>query len=164
MRMVDETIQQKLPALAVEFFVKFSRFECAMKRTGIYAVGDEQDVQPDWDKLAADLGRVFFARVVESGIAVTLIKEPPKKQIKQNDGSLGWRDMGAVVNTFDLLLAIRRARNNLVHGGKYRDTRTGSYDDITGTERSNTLLSESLAVLELALDHNAKLMQEFFIS
>jgi hypothetical protein len=32
MDLVEEALQDKLPELAVSFFVVFSRFECAMKR------------------------------------------------------------------------------------------------------------------------------------
>lgn len=162
MTIADQALHGKLPKLAVDFFVVFSRFECAMKRSGTYARGDETGVDPDWDKLAKDLGAAFFADVQAKGVAHVLIGEPPKKQMKQADGSLGWRDMGAVSNAADLFLAIRRARNNLLHGGKYRDQRDGHYDEIQGSERSDTLLSQSLAVLELALEAKPEVTQHFY--
>lgn len=161
MSIASQALHGKLPDLAVDFFVVFSRFECVMKRSGDYAQGDESGVNPDWDKLAKDLGAAFFADVLTKDIAPVLIAEPPKKQIKQADGSLGWRDMGPVSNAADLFLAIRRARNNLLHGGKYRDQRDGHYTEIQGSERSDTLLSQSLAVLELALAAKPKLAQHF---
>lgn len=161
MTLADQALHGKLPEGAVDFFVAFSRFECAMKRSGTYARGNEQGVDPDWDKLAKDLGGNFFADVQAKGVAPVLIGKPPKKQMLQTDGSLGWRDMGGVANSADLFLAIRRARNNLLHGGKYRDERDGNYTEIKGSERSDTLLSQSLAVLELALQAKPEIAQHF---
>lgn len=154
-------LHEKLPALAVDFFVAFSRFECALKRSGTYARGDESGVEPDWNGVARDLGPEFFDEVLTRGIAPTLIGKPPKKQIKQADGTLGWRDMGPVSNCADLFLAIRRARNNLLHGGKYRDIRNDQYTEIQGSERSDTLLKQSLAVLSLALEAKPEVAQHF---
>ncbi|MBX3570467.1 MAG: hypothetical protein KF914_20575 [Rhizobiaceae bacterium] len=161
MVIADQALHGKLPKLAVDFFVVFSRFECALKRSGTYARGNELGVDPDWDKLAKDLGTDFFTDVKAKDIASVLIGEPPKKQIRQADGSLGWRDMGAVNGSADLFLAIRRARNNLLHGGKYRDERNGQYTEIHGSERSDTLLSQSLAVLEHALKAKPEVAQHF---
>ncbi|PDS66691.1 hypothetical protein CO653_08255 [Rhizobium anhuiense] len=161
MTIADHALHGKLPKLAVDFFVAFSRFECAMKRSGTYARGDESGVEPDWNGLARDLGDAFFAEVKTRNVAPLLIGSPPKKQIKQADGSLGWRDVGAVANASDLFVAIRRARNNLLHGGKYRDDRDGNYSEVDGTERSDALLSQSLAVLELALHAKQEIRERF---
>jgi hypothetical protein len=59
--------------------------------------------------------------------------------------------MGAVNNTSDLFLAIRRARNNLAHGAKYQDGGAGLADFVEGTERDDALLGQALGVLASAL-------------
>lgn len=162
MDLVDEALQGKLPELAVSFFVVFSRFECAMKRIGVYAKGGEMGVDADWDRLAADLGKLFLDRVVGMKIAPVLIDKPPKKQIKLADGNLGWRDMGSVKNTQDLFLAIRRARNNLIHGGKYRDDGSGYANIVDGAERDDDLLNQSMAILRLVLESRPDLRSCYF--
>jgi hypothetical protein len=162
MSLFDDALQDKLPEIAVEFFVVFSRFECAMKRIGTYAIGNEKGVDADWDRLAGDVGQLFLDQVITDGIAPTLIGKPPKKQVKLPDGTLGWRDMGPVQICADLFLAIRRARNNLIHGGKYQDDGSGQANLVAGAERSDALLRDSMAVLELALETRPDLRACYF--
>lgn len=157
----DELLSEPLPQRAVQFFQVFSRFECAMKRSGVYADGGEKEVKADWDKLAVDLGDDFLREVIESGIAPALLQKPPKKQIKLPNDSLGWREMGSISNTLDLFLAIRRARNNLIHGGKYQDGGGGHTDIVDGSERDDVLLRESLNVLALAYERSPPIRQSF---
>lgn len=123
-----------------------------MKRIGTYAKGDDTGVEADWDRLAGDLGQSFLDQVVAKGIAPVLIDAPPKKQIKLADGRLGWRDMGPVKSTKDMFLAIRRARNNLIHGGKYQDDGSGYANMVEGAERNYALLDQSMTILRLALE------------
>ena len=151
MDLVEEALRAELPKLAVDFFVVFSRFECALKRSGIYAIGDNNGVSPDWDKFAQDLGPGFLVDVVALEIAPVLVANPPKKQVKLYDGMLGWKDTNAVERTSDLFVAIRRVRNNLVHGAKYQDGGAGHADFAEGSERDDLLLSQSMAVMTLAL-------------
>ena len=159
--MFDQPFQDQLPKKAIEFFVVFSRFERAMKRAGAYARGNEKEVKADWVALATDLGDGFFDMVKASNIAPTLMEKSPKKQIKSADGTLGWRDMGEVKTTLDLFLAVRRARNNLMHGGKYMDVGGGQHGVVEGSERDDVLLSESLQVLRLAYERNDAIRQHF---
>lgn len=151
MNLVKQALEAELPKLAMDFFVVFSRFECALKRSGKYAIGDTERVDPDWDGFARDLGTNFLNDVVAQEIAPVLVGKPPKKQVKLLDGTLGWKEMGAVNNTADLFLAIRRTRNNLVHGAKYQDSGAGHADFVEGSERDDALLDQSLAVMALAL-------------
>lgn len=151
MNLVEQALEAQLPKLAMDFFVVFSRFECALKRSGQYAIGDDSKVEPDWDGFARDLGPAFFKEVIGQEIAPVLIGKPPKKQIKLADGSLGWKDVGTVNNTTDLFLAIRRARNNLAHGAKYQDGGAGHADFVEGSERDDVLLGQALGVLAAAL-------------
>ncbi|PCR93454.1 hypothetical protein CP336_26135 [Pseudomonas fluorescens] len=151
MDLVEEALRAELPKLAVDFFVVFSRFECALKRSGIYAIGDDNGVSPDWDKFARDLGQGFLVDVIALEIAPVLVANPPKKQVKLDDGMLGWKDTNAVARTSDLFVAIRRVRNNLVHGAKYQDGGAGHAIFVEGSERDDALLSQSMAVMTLAL-------------
>lgn len=152
MSLVEQALEAALPKLAIDFFIVFSRFECALKRSGQYAIGNDDRVDPDWDGFARDLGPDFLSDVIAQGIAPVLIGKPPKKQVKLADETLGWKDTGAVKNTADLFLAIRRARNNLAHGAKYQDGGAGHADFVEGSERDDVLLGQSMAVLTLALE------------
>lgn len=152
MDLVEEALKAELPKLAIDFFVVFSRFECALKRSGTYAIGDDNGVSPDWDKFARDLGPEFLVDVVALEIAPVLVGNPPKKQVKLVDGMLGWKDTNAVESTSDLFLAIRRVRNNLVHGAKYQDSGVGHAGFVEGSERDDALLSQSMAVMTFALE------------
>jgi hypothetical protein len=91
MDMFDDLLAVQLPPVAIHFFQIFSRFECAMKRSGRYVKGDEQWVTPRWGLLADDLGADFLTQVRESGRANTLIAQPPNTQVILPDGSLGWK-------------------------------------------------------------------------
>lgn len=151
MTLVRQALEAALPKKAIDFFVVFSRFECALKRSGRYALGNEDRVEPDWNGFANDLGPGFLEQVIERDIAPVLVNHPPKKQVKLPCGTLGWRDMGEVRSTADLFLAIRRVRNNLAHGAKYQDSGSGHPDFVEGSERDDALLGQSLDVLALAL-------------
>lgn len=151
MDIVDRALKAELPKLAVDFFVVFSRFEFALKQSGKYALGNDAGVKPDWEKFARDLGPNFLGHVSDNGLAPVLVEKPPKKQVKLADGSLGWRDMGKVTSTTELFLAVRRVRNNLMHGAKYQDAGDGRPDYVEGSERNDALLRQALTVMEVAL-------------
>ncbi|RLK44973.1 hypothetical protein [Cupriavidus plantarum] len=161
MGVFDELLQTEVPLLAIQFFQVFSRFECAMKRSGKYAKGDEQWVNPRWPLFADDLGADFFDEVVNSGHAETLIARPPNTQAILADGTLGWKVNPPVKNTRELIDAVRKVRDNLLHGGKYRDDGYGKPAMVEGSERDETLLRESLNVLAMALERN-RLVHEHF--
>lgn len=161
MNLVELALEAELPQLAVNFFIVFSRFECALKRSGKYAIGNPDRVDPDWDGFARDLGPDFLNEVVKQRIAPVLINHPPKKQVKLANGALGWKDMGSVESTADLFLALRRTRNNLAHGAKYQDGGAGHADFIEGSERDDVLLTQSIAVMTLALKTRPDIYQFF---
>lgn len=161
MNLVEEALDAELPRLAMDFFVVFSRFECALKRSGTYATGTDERVDPDWNGFARDLGPNFIQEVLASKIAPDLVDKPPRKQVKLASGALGWRETGAVKNTTELFLAIRAVRNNLAHGAKYHDGGTGHPDFVEGSERDDALLGQSIAVLGLALSVRQDIYQYY---
>ncbi|WP_442439642.1 hypothetical protein [Pseudomonas lundensis] len=161
-RLVEHALGYELPKLAIDFFIVFSRFECALKRSGIYAVSNNGNASAAWDRFASDLGEDFMNRVVAQGGAPDLLSRPPKRQVLLPDeGGLGWEEAAPVTTVVELFLAIRRARNNLVHGAKYRDGATGHVKEVDGAERGDALLDQSLTVLGLALETNTH-VQRFF--
>jgi hypothetical protein len=108
--------------LVAEFSIVFSRFEYALKRTPPYAAGDEKGVKADWDKFAKDHD-ALFAQDTDKELKVAvgyLQSHPPEKQILR-DNKLGWQHVCQqdVPPLQNLLLSVRRIRNNLFHGGKF---------------------------------------------
>ncbi|MGF6575179.1 hypothetical protein ABH945_007308 [Paraburkholderia sp. GAS333] len=161
MGVFDELLQTEVPPLAIKFFQVFSRFECALKRSGRYAKGDGQWVTPRWGLFANDLGADFFSEVEKSGMAKTLIERPPATQAILESGELGWKSNPPVETTNDLIDAVRKVRDNLLHGGKYRDNGYGRPAMVEGSERDEVLLTESLNVLAIALEKNPQIREHF---
>jgi hypothetical protein len=78
--------------LAWEFFVLFSRFEYALKRSGFLKL-DKQVAEANWDGFAMEV-QDSFAQLQEPRFlsAVKYYQEhPPRKQLQQ-DGSLQWSE------------------------------------------------------------------------
>ena len=108
--------------LVLEFFLRFSRFEFALKVSG-YADGDTTRVSPAWDRFARDIAEMFDkgrTPDLQSACEYYLLN-PPMKQVLAN-GTLSWStDLPVEPNReVELLIGlVRRVRNNLFHGGKY---------------------------------------------
>jgi hypothetical protein len=132
------------PQLASTFLAVFARCEFALK-VGGFARGDETRVDPDWDGFARAIGTQFDrSHDPRSKIAAAyLLEHPPKKQVLV-DGRVEWRDAPLDKNltcTEQLLLAVRRVRNNLFHGGKFLPAHQ------QGSDRDRLLVQHSLTVL-----------------
>jgi hypothetical protein len=72
---------------------------------------------------------------------------PPKKQVLVN-GKLDWRDAPPSPNlprAEQVLLMVRRIRNNLFHGGKF----------LPGDDRDQVLVNHNIIVLQACLPLNA---------
>lgn len=63
---------------ARKFATEFGEMEYAMKRSPNYRRKNKAIAEADWDAFAKDLGQEFFDQIVKSGIAKTLIGEPPR--------------------------------------------------------------------------------------
>ena len=144
--------------LITEFFFVFSRFEYALKRAG-FVKRDRRNAEPNWDAFADSIERRYdpnespkVARAVNY-----LLSEPPKRQIVENDNSLGWKDSNRDNETEIrwVLLLVRRVRNNLFHGGKY------PYTPLPEPARDTQLLESSLAILEACLVWDDKVKRYF---
>ncbi|MGD0866650.1 MAG: hypothetical protein ABSA49_13945 [Rhizomicrobium sp.] len=104
--------------LAVQFFASFSRLEYALKSIPAFRDGNESGVEPNWDRFAQspNIAPLFLQLAADARIGY-LIDAPPKKRIVRN-GSLDWKVMPKPHDMCSLLVAMRRARNNLFHGDK----------------------------------------------
>lgn len=146
---LNETITVEGQNLMTEFFITFSRFECALKASN-FANGDNDRVTANWDTFIASISKAFnLDKTEELKTAVDyLIQNPPRVQSLDN-GKLSWRDRNFQLNApliNKLSLSIRDVRNNLFHGGKFN----GNYQkDIS---RNFILLKNSIIILNKWLE------------
>lgn len=141
---LKKTIIIERQTLMLDFFITFSRFECALK-TSNFCSGDADKVSANWDTFIASIKPTFNKdKNAQLSQAVDyLIQNPPRIQMIDN-GQLGWRDR--IFNPNDpeinkLSLSIRDIRNNLFHGGKFN----GNYQaDIS---RNYILLKNAIIIL-----------------
>jgi hypothetical protein len=147
---IDEFIPNEIQQLVFRFFVIFSRFEYALKRSGFVT----QDADPAWDAFAkAHRDHFTSEETPELRTACDYFEtHPPRRQIFDG-GALSWSP--PVSRTHEpqltwLLCMIRRVRNNLFHGGKYPIAHDPD------PSRDPTLLNHALVILyaSLALDES----------
>ena len=149
--------QRQINPIVSEFFFVFARMEYALKATGRF-VKHRRNAEADWTKLASNLGNRFDEKATP-GLkeAVEYYRtHPPKKQVVQDD-QLEWDDtLPDHTSDLDLLFAyVRRVRNNLFHGGKFR----GRY--LAEPERSEQLIRHGLTILNNCLTLAPDLLEAF---
>jgi hypothetical protein len=132
--------------LMFTFFAAFSRFEYALKAAGLRREKNGA-AEPDWDRFAKEIVEAFGERVavddfLKSAVEA-LVSNPPRKQ----RDNLSWaivEHQGDAFGAANVLLIVRRVRNNLFHGGKaMRQGADGARDD--------QLVKNALVVLDRAL-------------
>jgi hypothetical protein len=123
MPQVSELVSQMgiSPAVLLDFFVSFARFEYCLKRAGYLKSGHR--AQPDWDRFSSECGTwgLTEARSKEVSAAIAyLLAEPPRRQVVV-DGALGWEEQnsGSQSEGEFVIQCLRTIRNNLFHGGKF---------------------------------------------
>jgi hypothetical protein len=123
---VTEVELPEISTAKKKLFVVFSRFGFALKEHGFVAGRSGEDAKPDWDRFSEESVLKGFVEEIRQDTEVReLLDNPPMKQIVvcHNDGSKSC-DWKAPTNRPDelmaqLLLAVRRVRNNFFHGGKH---------------------------------------------
>lgn len=138
--LVDQMMRAlRVPAdLVLAFFVSFSRFEYALRAAG-FREDPPKAAQVSWDKFENWLDTLEPAEVepvLRSG--KYLLDHPPKRLVVRV-GVPDWEVPGRdrQTNIRFLVEGLRRARNNLFHGGKWL---TAPNHPI-GTSESSQLLS-----------------------
>lgn len=151
--------------LALEFARAFARFEFALKRVRCYCNGAEgKRAAPDWNGFGADAAALLEAFLERAGqlqrAVELLVSDPPYIEVVQDgvaafmpEPTLGGGRVGQ-----KLLMAVRRVRNNLFHGGKYQVERYAGHD--------RALVEQCLIVLraarEIARDVECELHSHLF--
>jgi hypothetical protein len=143
--------------LVLNFFWRFSVFECALKREGFVKAGSRDAAEPDWEHFArAITGR--FAKVSVPGFSDAreqLRQLAPRRQVVR-DGRLGWEPITEKDQESDesfTLRLMKTARNNLCHGGKYPD---GPIEEIA---RNRSILRAALTILDGCYEIHAGVRQ-----
>lgn len=156
---LNETITVEGQNLINEFFVTFSRFECALKASG-FAQGDAEKVNPNWDTFTASIRESFDieARTESVNNAIDYLSNNPPRVQNYANGQLGWRARVFQPNeplVNKLSLSIRDIRNNLFHGGKFN----GNYQE--DVSRNFILLNHSIEILNHWLKLSQPVKQKF---
>lgn len=143
-----------LDQLAFAFFKLFAQYEYSLKVMGFGQAGRKQAAEADWDRFANEVGlRLLDINQPEIVQAVQyLFEHPPKRQVWIDD-AVQWERVPNEERSAQILFShIRRARNNLYHGGKF-----GSR--WIDPDRSRELLSSALLLLERLVPLDEKLLE-----
>jgi hypothetical protein len=129
--------------LVFKFFTVFSLFEYALKNTQ-YKRMNGGKVEATWDEFVTDIN-AHFSPTPGSDLALAkdyFLNSPPEKQIIDTNNQLTFEPNvvrpAGLSDIVWLSRLIRRVRNNLFHGGKFR------YD----RPRDPDLIKYSLIILE----------------
>ena len=153
--------------LLLNFFLTFSRFEYALKASGLFKRTNPQrddpsrpwEAQPDWDTFAVSLRCEFQLDRTETlkRACEYILDSPPLKQVITDDLP-SWETPVRPSHESDvefLLRMVRCVRNNLFHGGKHSNE---IHEDI---ERTEMLLKSSLTILDEGLALSPKVKSLF---
>jgi hypothetical protein len=143
--------------LTYKFLGTFARCEYALKSSG-FAKGGATSVEANWDAFATSVDW-HLRRVADQAFKNAgnfLLTEPPRKQVLRN-GRVEWKESSPDTNlpkAQQVLLMVRRVRNNLFHGAKVWSPEYGN------RARDIQLVEASLLVLE----HVVRLNQDVSIA
>ncbi|MBU2922226.1 hypothetical protein KO504_12805 [Winogradskyella psychrotolerans] len=155
----NETISEEGKKILIDFFVTFSRFECALKSTIEFASVNNQKVSPNWDLFIISIRDIFNSEKTQDLNEATnfILNFSPRVQTLNNN-NLEWIEREFSPNTSDinkLNLHIRDVRNNLFHGGKFN----GNYQQ--DVSRNYRLIKSSLIILNEWLELNEDVQTNF---
>ncbi|MDX1919052.1 MAG: hypothetical protein SFT81_07960 [Candidatus Caenarcaniphilales bacterium] len=138
-----EKMCSKEDKLAFEFFQKYAKLECALKRAGYLKKGG--NVQADWTGFTQ---KIKFSIDDICDRVHYILKHPPKKQIRKYN-TLEWEED----EEKDLIKLTQRIRNNLFHGGKYSGS-PGS--------RNAKILEAGIVILDYVIEKSDKTIKSYF--
>jgi len=140
--------------LVDKFIYTFMRFEYSLKSAG-FIKQHKNDCSADWNKFARDIAPNFTPSnpTVKESVE-ELLRFPPRKQVVR-DGELVFEESQYqnISDVEKLSLSIRRARNNLLHGGKFLTERSLSRDFL--------LIKYCLNILEEWVSLNENVYRKF---
>ena len=137
----------------VEFFYKFARLEYALKRAGFLINHPDNTVEVNWNDFADKVKQQFEDDLTHNENLKTSVEfienAPPRKLIRSpnsNNSPICWKVTPASQGgrLKNLLVYVRRIRNNLFHGEK-SNTLLGGH---TRDNRDGDLLRNSIVILD----------------
>ncbi|SUI93638.1 hypothetical protein [Shewanella morhuae] len=145
----------ELDRLASKFFKEFSRSEYALKAAGFH--NGNGNAEANWSTFAKEVETLVHAphdQTLDDAINF-IMNHPPKKQVIL-DGKIQWSEAApnARLKADNLLIYVRRIRNNLFHGGKFNDQ---WFEE----ERSELLIQNGLIILNACI-HYVKSTREAY--
>ncbi|MGO6822240.1 hypothetical protein ACC779_07760 [Rhizobium ruizarguesonis] len=108
----------QVPSVTVEFFAVFSRLEFALLASGYSGGEDGESAWVTWDRFGRDVHPSFFKEMSTDQAIAVLFEEPARKLVRQPNGDCVFQDSPVPEDAVDLILQVRRIRNNLFHGSK----------------------------------------------
>ena len=162
LKKLDKSFTVEGQNLINEFFITFSRFECALKASG-FASGDSERVNPNWDSFTSSIRESFDNDVKTTPVnnAINYLQNYTPRIQNFENGQLGWRDRVFQINDpliNKISLSIRDVRNNLFHGGKFN----GSYQK--DVSRNYILMKHSIEILNYWLKLSTPVKIQFLKS
>lgn len=122
-------------------FKKFCILEYKLKKYGFVRGNPRQNPGIDWERYVNEvLDERLFNQLSSNPLVSQMIEKPPKKQLLNDERKVIWEPQELPENLNELLLCVRRVRNNLYHGGKFNGT---WFDE----NRSSFLLEASIMIL-----------------
>lgn len=161
---IDHLLEQLLiedERLVFTFFVVYSRFEYSLKKLG-YVQERENGLEIQAECFIAEIRDEFDPeRTDELEDAVSyLLDRPTDIQTLNENGNLDFEEHPSTEEGHPVALrvyhSIRIARNNLFHGGKFKD------GEVQDPGRDEDLLRSSLAVLKEFIRLNSRLQNTFW--
>lgn len=143
-----------IPAEAVNFFVRFSRFEYALKRIDGFAEQDDSGfIKIRWKSFLH--GKPNITAPGNESVDY-YFDNPPGKFVLGDNVNPWHRIQGVRRNNHDLLRLLRQVRNNLFHGEKPELVFGGSDADV---ERSLKLLRHGLNILNKFIELEPRIFE-----
>lgn len=144
---------------ANQLFVRFARFEFALKRSGFAKPGRKRDkltgahsTMPDWEAFKKTKEVKDLWKRASADKATQYLIQNPAKIYMSNGAQIGLGHAPPSPTTMPVLVdMVLRVRNNLFHGDK----------QAVGLERDVLLLRSCLAVIDLLLDVNDHVRMEY---
>lgn len=135
---LEERLRERIAPEGYDLFAVFSRFEYALKRGGFRQTSA---ADASWHKFAEALPAGFYDEMRAAEQAKILFDAPPDHLVPEGEGVKWSGSPNATADLTALFMAIKRVRNNLLHG-----------DKAYMSERDRNLIRAALFVLNRAYE------------
>lgn len=135
---------EKTPKEYFMFFAVFSRFEYAIKMSGMIKKTGKTPY-PDWSAFSDLMPNNFFSEVMSNPDMQHYKENPPKILCCNKRNEIFWKRPPEIKNNRDLFRSLKNARNNLFHG----DKKNNDPDD-------NKIIASCLTILNMSYAKSAE--------